>query len=181
MTKSLRRLKKRIDSYFDKNELHVIMSTSRHTSIGQLISLEHDSVKVGETTIRRLKSRGGIITVHHVDNFKKGIEYRTAPIPSGNVGIYTWPGSNTVSDWIDILPFEYLDDIVTDFIDEDGVYCVLVKTELGTLLYKSQINQRNRLRDFLMEIEAGLPWTKQASLDGSVTLTRGAQSDPFKI
>lgn len=177
MTKSLQRLKKRIG----KNELRIITGSSQHSTIDQLVSLERDSLQVGEMVIRRLKSRGGMVTVPHVDAFKEGMKYCTAPIPSGSVGIYTWPGSNTVSDWVDILPFEYLDDITTEFIDDNGVYCVLVKTGLGTLVYTSQIDQSSRLRDFLMEIEADLPWTSQASAEGSMLLTRGTQPDPFKF
>ena len=84
--------------------------------------------------------------------------YQEADIPSGKVGLYTWECANNIEDWMEILSFELLDDLVTHYRDDEGNYCTLVKTTEGALCYTSPINQEGRLRDFLMEIHTDLAW-----------------------
>ena len=117
----------------------------------------------------------------------KEMRYREADIPSGKVGLYVWECANNIEDWMEILSFELLDDIVTHYRDDEGNYCTLVKTTEGALHYTSPINQEGRLRDFLMELSTDLAWRTIASYKRSHdaqttgTVMRGSIKDPFLL
>ena len=109
--------------------------------------------------------------------------YQEAAIPSGVVRIFEWEGSNTIEDWMEILPFEYLDDMLTQGKDSEGNYAVMVRTGAGALIYVSPIDQRGRLRDFLMELSTDLPWRGKVCFESdwadSNEMTDVIKEDPF--
>ena len=103
--------------------------------------------------------------------------YQEAAIPSGEVGIYEWEGSNTIEDWMEVLSFEHLDDLVKHGRNKEGNYTTLVRTTNGALIYVSPIDQRGRLRDFLMELSTDLPWRGKVCFESDWADT--TEEDPF--